>query len=477
MYEKLEMYVDGKWLDGGRSGEDVLNPATAQVLGKLPHATPEDLDAALSSAAKGYEIWRKTSAYDRARIMKKAADLMRQRAEAIATILTMEQGKTIAEARIEVNVSADIIEWYAEEGRRAYGRIIPGRMPNQRQMVMKEPIGVAAAFTPWNFPALTPARKIGGALGAGCALILKASEETPGTAVAMARCFEEAGLPKGVLNLVFGVPAKVSEYLIPSPIVRKISFTGSIPVGKHLARLAADHMKRSTMELGGHGPVIVFDDVDAEKVAAVAAAGKFRNAGQVCISPTRFFVHEKVYDKFVGKFAEIAKNLKLGNGLDKDTQMGPMANARRVDAMEKLVADASARGAKMASGGQRVGNQGYFFAPTVMTDVPEDADVMNKEPFGPLAPCVRFTDFNDVVKRANGLEFGLAAYAFTGSAQTAAAIADSLDSGMVGINHLGVSLPETPFGGVKESGYGHEGGIEGLDAYLVTKFVSQIGVA
>ncbi|MBM3542074.1 MAG: aldehyde dehydrogenase family protein, partial [Alphaproteobacteria bacterium] len=277
MYEKLELYIDGKWLNGGRAGEDVLNPATEQVLGKLPHATREDLDAALKAAAKGLEIWRKTPAYDRARIMKKASDLMRQRAEAIATTLTMEQGKVIAEARIEVNVSADIIEWYAEEGRRAYGRIIPGRMPNQRQMVVKEPIGVAAAFTPWNFPALTPARKIGGALAAGCSLILKASEETPGTAVAVVRCFEEAGLPAGVLNLVFGVPAKVSEYLIPNPIVRKISFTGSIPVGKHLARLAADHMKRATMELGGHGPVIVFDDVDAEKVAAVAAAGKFRN--------------------------------------------------------------------------------------------------------------------------------------------------------------------------------------------------------
>ena len=478
MYETLHLYIDGQWVNGsGRKGEDVINPATEQSLGKLPHATREDLDKALASAARGYEVWRKTPAYDRARIMKKAADLVRERADKLATILTMEQGKVLAEARIEVTVSADIIEWYAEEGRRAYGRIIPGRFANQRQMVVKEPIGVALALTPWNFPTLTPARKIGGALAAGCSVIIKASEETPGSCVALVRCFEDAGLPKGVINLVFGVPAEVSGYLIPSPTVRKISFTGSIPVGKHLARLAADYMKRTTMELGGHGPVIVFDDVDAEKVATVAAAGKFRNAGQVCISPTRFFVHEKVYDKFVGKFADVAKNLKIGNGLDKDTQMGPMANARRIDAMEKFVEDAADRGAKIATGGERIGNQGYFYAPTILTDVPPDARVMTQEPFGPIAPCVRFKDFDDVVKRANSLEFGLAAYAFTGSAQTAAAVSDALDSGMVGINHFGVSLPETPFGGVKESGYGHEGGIEGLDAYLVTKFVSQMGVA
>jgi succinate-semialdehyde dehydrogenase/glutarate-semialdehyde dehydrogenase len=475
MNEKLELYINGKWQNGGRAGEDLINPATGAVLGKLPHATESDLDEALRAAAKGFEIWRKTSAYDRARIIKKAADLVRARAEQIATILTTEQGKILAEARIEVNVTADIFEWYAEEGRRAYGRIIPGRMPNQRQMVVKEPIGAAAAFTPWNFPALTPARKIGGALAAGCSLIIKASEETPATCVAIVRCFEEAGLPPGVLNLVFGVPSKVSEKLIASPIIRKISFTGSIPVGKHLARLAADHMKRATMELGGHGPVIVFDDVDAEKVAAAAATGKFRNAGQVCISPTRFFVHEKVYDRFVEAFASIAKGLKVGNGLDKDTQMGPMANARRIDAMEKMVGDAVGRGAKVAAGGQRIGNQGFYFAPTVLSDVPEDSRVMNDEPFGPIAPCVRFRDFDDVVRRANKLPFGLAAYAFTGSADRATAVADALESGMVGINHFGVSLPETPFGGVKESGYGHEGGIEGLEAYLVTKFVSQIG--
>jgi succinate-semialdehyde dehydrogenase/glutarate-semialdehyde dehydrogenase len=475
MNEKLELYINGKWLNGGRAGEDLINPATEVVLGKLPHATESDLDEALRAVAKGFEIWRKTSAYDRARIIKKAADLVRARAEQIATILTTEQGKILAEARIEVNVTADIFEWYAEEGRRAYGRIIPGRMPNQRQMVVKEPIGAVAAFTPWNFPALTPARKIGGALAAGCSLIIKASEETPATCVAIVRCFEEAGLPPGVLNLVFGVPSKVSEKLIASPIIRKISFTGSIPVGKHLARLAADHMKRATMELGGHGPVIVFDDVDAEKVAAAAATGKFRNAGQVCISPTRFFVHEKVYDRFVEAFASIAKGLKVGNGLDKDTQMGPMANARRIDAMEKMVGDAVGRGAKVAAGGQRIGNQGFYFAPTVLTDVPEDSSVMNDEPFGPIAPCVRFRDFDDVIRRANKLPFGLAAYAFTGSADRATAVADALESGMVGINHFGVSLPETPFGGVKESGYGHEGGIEGLEAFLITKFVSQIG--
>ncbi len=478
MYEKLALFINGEWTNGsGRGGEDVINPATEAALGRLPHATVKDLDRALESAAKGYTIWRKTPAYDRARIIKKAADIVRANAESIATTLTTEQGKVLAEARIEVNVSADILEWYAEEGRRAYGRIIPGRMPNQRQMVVKEPIGVSAAFTPWNFPALTPVRKIGGALAAGCSLILKASEETPGACVAIVRAFQEAGLPPGVLNLVFGVPAEVSEHIIASPIVRKFSFTGSIPVGKHLARIAADHMKRATMELGGHGPVIVFDDVDAEKVAAAAAVGKFRNAGQVCISPTRFFVHDKVYDRFVEKFASIAKDMKVGNGLDKDTQMGPMANARRVEAMEKLVGDAVQRGARVAAGGQRLGNQGYFYAPTILADVPDDARVMNDEPFGPVAPCVRFKEFGEVVHQANKLPFGLAAYAFTNSTERATAVADALESGMVGVNHFGVSLPETPFGGVKESGYGHEGGIEGLDAYLVTKFVSQLPTA
>ncbi|MBM3573000.1 MAG: NAD-dependent succinate-semialdehyde dehydrogenase [Alphaproteobacteria bacterium] len=476
MYESLAMYIDGQWCQGSTGeGEDVVNPATEAVIGRLPHASTADLDRALAAAKKGFAPWRKTSAYDRARILEKAADLIRERADKIATVLTMEQGKVLAEAKMEVTSCADICEWYAEEGRRAYGRIIPGRLAGQRQMAIREPVGPVAAFTPWNFPAITPMRKMAGALAAGCSIVIKASEETPGTCVALVRAFTDAGVPAGVLNLVFGVPDQVSRHLIGSPIIRKISFTGSIPVGKHLAKLAAEGMKKATMELGGHSPVIVFDDVDAIKVAEVAAAGKYRNAGQVCISPTRFYVQEGAYEKFLGRFTEIAKALKVGNGLESGTQMGPLANRRRVDAIDGFVGDAKKRGAKLRAGGERIGNQGYFYAPTVLSEVSEEARIMNEEPFGPAAPILPFKSFDEVVERANRLEFGLAAYAFTKSAATATAVSDALESGMVGLNHLGISLPETPFGGVKESGYGHEGGIEGLDAYLVTKFVTQIG--
>ena len=472
MYPELRLHIDGEWLDGtGRAGEDVINPANGKVLGRLPHASPADLDRALAAAARGFAAWRATSPYERAKVLIKAADLIRARAEDIARTLTQEQGKILGEARVEVLTTADIVQWFAEEGRRSYGRLIPGRSAGLRQIVVQEPVGVVAAFTPWNFPTLTPARKIGAALGAGCAIIIKASEETPGSCVELVRCLVEAGLPKGALNLVFGVPAEVSERLIRAPEVRKVSFTGSVPVGKHLAKLAAEGMKRATMELGGHAPVVVFDDVDPERTAEIAAAGKFRNAGQVCISPTRFFVQEGVYRKFVSRFVDVAKGLRLGDGLEQGTQMGPLANPRRLDAMESLVADARQRHATVAAGGQRRGNQGFFFEPTVLTDVPEEARVMNDEPFGPIAPIVPFKTFEEVVARANRLPFGLAAYAFAGSQRTATAIGDALESGMVGVNTLGISTPETPFGGVKESGYGHEGGIEGLEAYMSRKLI------
>jgi succinate-semialdehyde dehydrogenase/glutarate-semialdehyde dehydrogenase len=473
MYAKLELFIDGQWLNGdGRAGEDVINPATEKSLGRLPHASTADLDHALEAAKKGFSVWRATSAYDRAKIMRKAADLMRERHDAISKILVQEEGKAYPEARAEVMTSADIIEWYAEEGRRAYGRIVPGR-GKVRQIVVQEPVGIVAAFTPWNFPALTPARKIGGALAAGCALILKASEETPGTCIEMVRCFADAGLPTGVLNLVFGVPAAISEHLIAKDDVRKISFTGSIPVGKHLAALAAKGMKRATMELGGHSPVVVFADADPEKSADAIAAFKYRNAGQVCISPTRFYVQEPVYSRFLARFTEYAKSLKVGDGLEKGVAMGPLANARRIDAMDSFVNDARDRGSKVVTGGSRRGNQGYFYEPTVITDLPDDCKLMTQEPFGPLAPVVSFKTFDEVVERANSLPYGLAAYAFTGSAQTANLIGDALQSGMVGVNSIAVSTPETPFGGIKESGYGSEGGIEGLQAYLNTKFISQ----
>jgi succinate-semialdehyde dehydrogenase/glutarate-semialdehyde dehydrogenase len=473
MYANLQLFIDGRWIDsGGGAGEDVINPATEKPLAHLPHASAADIDRALEAAKKGFAVWRAVSAYDRAKIMRKAADLMRERYDAISKTLVQEEGKAYAEARAEVITSADIIEWYAEEGRRAYGRVVPGR-GKLRQIVIQEPVGIVAAFTPWNFPALTPARKIGGALAAGCSLILKASEETPGTCVEMVRCFADAGLPAGVLNLVFGVPAKISEQLIAKDEVRKISFTGSIPVGKHLAALAAKGMKRATMELGGHSPVVVFADADPEKSADTIAGFKYRNSGQVCISPTRFYVQEQVYDRFLARFTEYAKGLKLGDGLEKGVTMGPLANARRIDAMESFVRDAKDRGGKIATGGERHGNQGYFFEPTVITDVPDDSKIMTQEPFGPLAPVVRFKTLDEVVERANSLPYGLAAYAFTGSAHTANLIGDALQSGMVGVNSIAVSTPETPFGGIKESGYGSEGGLEGLQAYLNTKFISQ----
>ena len=474
MYTDLALYIDGKWLNGeGRKGEDVINPATGKALGHLPHASTADLDAAITAAEKGLAVWKSTSAYDRSKIMRKAADLLRERYDHVSKVQTQEQGKVYVESRAEVLTSAEIIEWYAEEGRRTYGRVVPGRQKGVRQIVLQEPVGVVAAFTPWNFPTLTPVRKIGGALAAGCSIIIKASEETPGACIELAKCFADAGLPAGVLNLVFGVPANVSEHLIPAKAVKKISFTGSIPVGKHLAGLAARGMKRATMELGGHSPVVVFEDADPEKAADTIAAFKYRNAGQVCISPTRFYVQEKSYNKFLARFTEYAKGLKMGDGLEKGITLGPLANPRRLDAMETFVNDAKARGGKVVSGGSRQGNQGFFFQPTVITDVPDDSKIMTEEPFGPVAPIVAFKTFDEVVERANSLPYGLAAYAFTSSEKTATAIGDAMQSGMVGVNSVAVSTPETPFGGVKESGYGSEGGIEGLQAYLNTKFISQ----
>ena len=473
MYPQLVLLIDGEWIDAtGRASQEVIDPATGARLGTLPHATKQDLDRALEAAQRGFRTWRATSAFDRYRILRRAAEIIRERQEHIATVLTREEGKIRSEALLEVVTSADIFDWYAEEGRRAYGRVIPGRTAGVRQMVIPEPVGPVAAFTPWNFPALTPARKIGGALAGGCSLIIKPAEETPGTCLEMARAFQDAGLPAGVLNVVFGVPGMISEYLIASPVIRKISFTGSVPVGKHLATLAAQHMKRATMELGGHSPVVIAEDADPEKTAEMAAKGKFRNAGQICVSPTRFFVHESIAERFAKRFAEAASALQTGNGLDPKSGMGPLANPRRVQAMEELVADARDRGGKVTAGGAKGGGEGYFFKPTVVTGLGDDARLMREEPFGPVAPIVPFKSIDEAITRANSLPFGLAAYAFTNSARTSALLSDALEAGMVGINTYGISTPETPFGGVKDSGYGQEGGIEGLEAYMVKKYVA-----
>lgn len=474
MYTELKLFIDGQWLDGtGRGTEDVVNPASGAVLARLPHASASDLDAAIGAAEAGFKVWKLKSAYERWQILSAAADLLRKRVDHVASVQTQEQGKVLAESRLEVLTCADIVDWYAEEGRRAYGRIVPARAKGVRQIVLHEPVGVVAAFTPWNFPTLTPVRKIAGALAAGCSIIIKASEETPGGCVELVKCFSDAGVPAGVINLVFGVPAEVSEHLMASEAIRKISFTGSVEVGKHLTALAARTMKRVTMELGGHAPVVVFDDADAEKVADTLAAVKYRNAGQVCISPTRFYIQHNAYNKFVARFVENTNNLMLGDGMEATSTMGPLANSRRIDAMEAIISDSKARGGKIMAGGQRCGNRGYFFQPTVITDIPDESVLMTKEPFGPIVPIVPFKTFDEVVERANSLPLGLAAYAFTSSSTTAHAIGDEIEAGMVGVNSVAVSTPETPFGGVKESGYGSEGGIEGLQAFLKTKFISQ----
>ena len=472
-YTSLALFIDGRFRSGeGRATEPVFNPATATPLADLPHATPADLDDALAAAHRAFPAWAATTALQRAAVMRRAAQLIRDRIEAVAAVMTLEQGKPLAESRAELEHAADIIDWCAEEGRRAYGRVVPGRTAGVSLVVTQEPVGPVAAFTPWNFPALTPCRKIAAALAAGCTIVIKASEEVPGTAVEIARAFAEAGLPAGVLNLVFGDPATVSTRLIASPVVRKVSFTGSTVVGKHLTRLCADDLKRTTMELGGHSPVIVFDDVDVEAVAETAALGKYRNAGQVCVSPTRFFVQDAIYDRFLSRFTQVARGLRIGNGLEDGVRMGPLANPRRLQAMEALVQDAIDRGGKVETGGRRRGDDGWFYEPTVLSGLTDDAMVMTQEPFGPLAPIVPFADFDEVVRRANSLPYGLAAYAFTTSNRRVAAIGAALKSGMVGINTLAISQPETPFGGVLQSGHGSEGGAEGLQAYLDTKLTS-----
>ncbi len=475
MYEKLALYIDGEFLGAdGRKTQEVTNPSTLEVLGQLPHASTADLDRALAAAARAFETWRHSSPMKRSEILRRVGQLSRERAEEIGRNMTLDQGKPLAEAVGEVTACADHADWHAEECRRIYGRVITPRSPEVRQMVLREPIGVCAAFTPWNFPYNQAIRKICAAIGAGCTIILKGPEDSPSAVMAIARAFHDAGLPAGVLNIVWGIPSEVSEHLIRSPIVRKVSFTGSVPVGKHLAALAGAHMKRVTMELGGHSPVLVFDDADIDRAAKQLARFKVRNAGQVCVSPTRFYVHEKAYDQFLEKFVNTLKTVKVGDGLDPETQMGPLAHERRVPTMTKFVENAVKMGGKVVLGGEPLKRVGHFFAPTVVTDLPEDSMLMTEEPFGPIAPITRFSDTDDVIKRANSLPFGLSSYVFTNSLQTATKVANGIEAGMVNINHFGSALPETPFGGIKDSGIGSEGGTETFDGYLVTKFVTHI---
>ncbi|GAB2485549.1 NAD-dependent succinate-semialdehyde dehydrogenase [Comamonas humi] len=473
-YPQLQLYINGEWLAaGGRATEPVINPADEAVLGQLPHAGEADLQAALAAAKAAFPAWRDASPLVRADLLRKGAALIRERADHIARCMTLEQGKPLREARAEVLAAADTYEWYAEEGRRNYGRIVPGKTPTQRISVLHEPVGVCAAFAPWNFPSITPARKIAGALAAGCTLILKPAEETPATGQELVRALHDAGLPAGVLNMVFGVPAEVSGYLLDRPEVAKFSFTGSTAVGKLLASHAAKSMKRATLELGGHAPVIVWSDADVDRAADMLVAGKYRNAGQVCIAPTRFYVHASRFDAFVQAFVERVEKLRVGNGLDESSHMGPLANPRRIAALTRLIADAKERGATLHTGGRPIAGPGYFWEPTVLSKVPEDAALMNEEPFGPVALINPVQSLDEAIARANRLPYGLAAYAFTQDSAVRQRLAKGVESGMLGINSLNISMPEAPFGGVKESGWGSECGLEGLQAYCNVKLVSE----
>jgi succinate-semialdehyde dehydrogenase / glutarate-semialdehyde dehydrogenase len=461
----LKLFVNGAW----RASEDrqpVLNPATGQAQGEVPLATAADLDEALAAADRGFKLWRDTDVEARAAILHKAADLIRERADRIGTLLTLEQGKPLGEAKGEVIGAAQLFDYYAEEAKRAYGRVLV-RPTGQRSIVIKQPVGPVASFTPWNFPVYLMAKKLAAALGAGCSVIAKPPEETPGCTSAIMQALADAGPPAGVAQLVFGVPDMVA-----SSVIRKVSFTGSVPVGKHLMKLAADGLKRVTMELGGHAPVLIFDDCDLDRTLDMVVPQKFRNAGQVCVSPTRFYVQQGIYDRFVQTFAERTAVYPVGNGLDAATKMGPLANGRRPDAIATLVEDAVAKGAKLAAGGERFGD-GFFYKPTLLADVPVEARIMNEEPFGPVAVTRPFATEEEAIEQANRLPYGLAAFAFTENGRRANRLGDLIEAGMVGINTFAISGADTPFGGVKDSGFGSEGGPEGLDSYMVVKAIHQ----
>jgi succinate-semialdehyde dehydrogenase / glutarate-semialdehyde dehydrogenase len=474
-YEAPYLLIGGQKINGGgRKTRPVLNPSTGEAIAELPCANKGDLDQALDAAAKAFRVWRSTPPIARSAVLRKAADLIRERSEAIARIMTLEQGKPLFEARMEVDWTAGVFDWQAEQGRRSYGRIIDSPVPGAEAKVVKEPVGPVAAFSPWNLPAFMPGRKIATALAAGCSIVIKPAEETPLTALKLGEALLDAGLPPGTLSIVYGEPSEISTYLIGSPIIRKVSFTGSTKVGRGLAALAGQHVKRVTMELGGHAPTILFDDADVDAAVDESAIYKFMNAGQICIAPTRFYVHEGLYDRFVERMANTAKSLRVGDGLSESTQMGPMSNSRRLDTMDRLVHDALQKGAELAAGGKRTGNAGFFFEPTVLSNVSETSTIMEEEPFGPVVVAASFADDDEVIARANRLPFGLGGFFYTKDVKRAHRVASELELGLVGVNTCLVALPEAPFGGVKESGFGSEGGIEGIETHLVTKFIHQI---
>ncbi|ANN61918.1 NAD-dependent succinate-semialdehyde dehydrogenase (plasmid) [Mesorhizobium loti NZP2037] len=472
-YRDVKLFINGEWTDaeGGRT-LDVENPATGERLGSVAHAGRKDLERAVQAVEQGFAIWSAMSAYERSKIIRRAADILRARLDEIARILTTDEGKPLAESRLEVGSCADLLDWFAEEGRRTYGRLIPARGMAISQLALKDPVGPAVGFTPWNFPMSQIVRKLGPALAAGCSIIIKGPEEAPGAPAQLFLALEEAGLPPGVANLVFGTPSEVSEFLVPHPVIRKVSFTGSVAVGKHLAGMAGSHMKRVTMELGGHAPVIIANDANLDVAAKALTASKFRNAGQVCISPTRFLVQAAAYEPFMERFLANVAQIKVGNGVEDGVTMGPLIGQKRRAAVEAVVEDAVAKCARVETGGHRIGNQGYFYAPTVLSGLNLEMRALNDEPFGPIALVSRFHDLDEALAEANRLPFGLGSYAWTSSAATANVLARKVQAGMLSINHIGLGLPETPYGGVKDSGYGYEGGSEALEAYLNTRFVT-----
>ncbi|WP_336341351.1 NAD-dependent succinate-semialdehyde dehydrogenase [Pseudomonas atacamensis] len=474
-YDPLYLFIGGQWLTAqDRATAAVVNPATGDEIGQVPLATVEDLDHALEVARLSFDQWRQTVPDQRAKILKRAADLILERAPHIAAQMTLEEGKPLRESLDEVTRAAEYFEWFAESARRIDGRVVPANRPGVLQLVKRQAIGPVAAFTPWNFPAITPARKLSAALAAGCSVVLKPGEESPSTALALARALDDAGLPKGVLQVVFGVPDQVSSHLIASPIIRKVTFTGSVPIGRLLSARAAEGVKPITLELGGHGPVLVFADADIEKSAVEGVANRFRGTGQVCISSTRFLIQREAYAEFVEHFVAATQALKIGDGMDPQTQVGPLANPRQLAKMEQLIADAVEKGARVLAGGEALPGAGFFFQPTVLADVPMSARIMHEEPFGPIAILMPFDEMSDGLQEANRLPYGLSAYAFTSNARTAIDVADGLEAGMIGINQYRIVATELPFGGMKESGHGSEGGIEGIEHYLTNKFISQV---
>jgi succinate-semialdehyde dehydrogenase/glutarate-semialdehyde dehydrogenase len=468
------MYIDGKWMDStNENTHKLINPATEEMITEIPMATMEEINLAIKAAEKGWKKWRNIDAWSRSEVLRKVAYWIRTNIQLLARILTEEQGKPLAEAKGELNATADQYDWYADEARRIYGRTIEGHTTEVRLSVIKQPIGVVAAFSPWNFPYLLSSRKIAPAIAAGCSIIVKADIYTPRSVLMIAKAFEESNLPPGVLNVITGNSAMISEQLCKSSIIRKITLTGSIPVGQILLRQAAENIIPVTMELGGHSPFVVFEDVDVQKVAEIAAKAKYRNNGQVCISASRFYVHESIAKEFIQKFIEVTKTLKIGNGLEDGIDIGPLGNGRRVNATIALIEDALAKGAKLEYGGKIHPDfaKGYFFEPTVITNVNSSMKIMNEEPFCPIAPISTFKDLDDAIEKANSTDFGLAAYIFTNNLRTATLASEQIEAGMVGINDVALATAEIPFGGVKKSGFGREGGSEGISEYVVEKYI------